>query len=441
MMSAQQNERITRAGPGTPCGKLLRQYWQPAALTEELSPERPVVPVRLLGENLVLFRDDQGEFGLLGRRCPHRGTDLAYARCEDGGLRCVFHGWLFNTAGECLQQPAEPEGSRMHTQIRHTSYPVVERNGIVFAYMGEGATPAFPAFDCFAAPDAYTFAFKGLWECNWLQALEVGIDPSHASFLHRYFEDGDVDKGYGQQFRDRSSDSDMTMSKVLREFDRPQVNVETSDFGFKLITLRKLSAAQTHVRVTNLVFPNVVNLPMAQDMVLTQFHVPIDDTNCFWYSMFTSFTKPVDKTEMRRQRIKTIIPPEYRSKFNKRNDYGFNAVEQQRETYTGMGHDINVHDQFAVESQGLISDRTQEHLGQSDRAISTYRRMLIEAIGKVESGERAPMVFDAAQAKAIVGPATLDGVGPADGWEHYWQDAYRKRRQAAVWNDMPTAAE
>ena len=157
MMSAEQNERITKVGPGTPGGKLLRQYWQPAALTEELSPERPVVTVRLLGEDLVLFRDDKGRYGLLDRRCPHRGTDLAFGRCEDGGLRCVFHGWLFDVTGQCLQTPAEPPASRMHTQIRQKSYPAVERNGIVFAYMGEGEPPALPDFDCFVAPDRYTF--------------------------------------------------------------------------------------------------------------------------------------------------------------------------------------------------------------------------------------------------------------------------------------------
>ena len=395
----------------------------------------------LLGEDLVLFRDNKGKLGLLDRRCPHRGTDLAYGRCEDGGLRCVFHGWLFDTTGQCLQQPAEPKGSRMHLQIRQIAYPVVERNGVVFAYMGEGAPPAFPEFDCFLAPDMYTFAFKGLWECNWLQALEVGIDPSHASFLHRFFEDEDADEAYGQQFRDKSADSDLTMTQVLREFEQPQIQVVPSDTGFKLIALRKLNEMQTHVRVTNLVFPNVVNLPLSQEMVLTQFHVPVDDANCFWYSMFTSFTKPVDKAEMRRQRVQTIVPPEYRSKFNKSNNYGFDAAEQKRETYTGMGHDINVHDQFAVESQGTISDRTREHLGQSDRAISTYRRMLVDAIGKVEKGERAPMVFDTMQARAITGPATVDGVGPTDGWDAYWQEAYRKRRQAAAWHNMPTAAE
>jgi phenylpropionate dioxygenase-like ring-hydroxylating dioxygenase large terminal subunit len=433
MMSAQQNERITRVGPGTACGKLLRHYWQPAALTEELDGQRPVVPVRLLGEDLVLFRDNRGRLGLVGRRCPHRGTDLAYARCEDNGLRCVFHGWLFDTNGQCLETPAEPEGSRMHTQIRHKNYPVVERNGIVFAYMGDGAPPAFPEFDCFRAPNEYTFAFKGFWDCNWLQALEVGIDPAHASFLHRYFEDEKPEDGYGRQFRGTSSNSDMPMSKVLREFDRPQINVVPSDFGFKLVTLRKLNAAQTHVRVTNLVFPNIVNLPLSSEMVLTQFHVPVDDTGCFWYSMFTSFTQPVDKAEMRRQRIQTIAPPHYRSKFNKDNDYGFNATEQRRETFTGMGHDINVHDQFAVESMGQISDRTTEHLGQSDRAIATYRRMLIEAIDRASKGERPPMVLDAGAAKHITGPDTIDGVGPSDGLDQFWQEVCRKRRQDAAW--------
>src|SRR5262249_24897541 len=433
MMSAQQNERITRIGPGTPCGKLLRHYWQPAALTEELDQERPVVPVRLLGEDLVLFRDQQARLGLVGRHCPHRGTDLAYARCEDRGLRCVFHGWLFDTTGQCLEIPAEPEGSRMHAQIRHKSYPVVERNGIVFAYLGEGPPPAFPEFDCFLAPSEYTFAFKGYWDCNWLQALEVGIDPSHASFLHRYFEDQKPEHGYGRQFRGISSNSDMPMTKVLREFDRPKINVEPCEFGFKLITLRNISPAQTHVRVTNLVFPNIVNLPLSSEMVLTQFHVPVDDTGCFWYSMFTSFTQPVDKAKMRSQRVQTIVPPDYRSKFNRDNNYGFNAAEQRRETFTGMGHDINVHDQFAVESMGRISDRTTEHLGQTDPAIATYRRMLIHAIDRAGDGARPLMVLETDAARRITGPDTIDAVGPADAWDRYWQEACRKRRQTASW--------
>ena len=138
MLSAEQNDRITRVGPGKPAGTLLRRYWQPAALVDELNGQRPIKPVRLLGEDLVIYRDEQGRYGLLGRACPHRGTDLAYGRLEDGGLRCAFHGWLFDVHGKCLQTPAEPDGSNMCDNIRQKAYPVVERSGILFAYMGPG---------------------------------------------------------------------------------------------------------------------------------------------------------------------------------------------------------------------------------------------------------------------------------------------------------------
>src|SRR6266566_4659518 len=204
MLSAEQNDRITRVGPSTPAGELLRRYWQPAALVDEFSGNRSIKPVRLLGEDLVIFRDETGRCGLLGRACPHRGTDLTYGRLEDGGLRCSFHGWLFDVNGKCLQTPAEPAGSRLCEHVRLRAYPVQEKSGILFAYLGEGEAPAFPHFDAFVAPAEYTFAFKGYWDCNWLQALEVGIDPAHASFLHRYFEDEDPAAGYGKQFRGKT---------------------------------------------------------------------------------------------------------------------------------------------------------------------------------------------------------------------------------------------
>src|ERR1700744_2730408 len=166
MLSAEQNERITRVGAGQPAGALMRRYWQPAALVDELANGRAIKPIRLLGEDLVIFCDDKGRYGLVGRSCPHRGTDLAYGRLEDGGLRCAFHGWLFDIHGQCIETPAEPEGSRMCENIKQKAYPVVERNGILFAYMGPGAPPEFPHFDCFIAPATHTFAFKGMIDCN-----------------------------------------------------------------------------------------------------------------------------------------------------------------------------------------------------------------------------------------------------------------------------------
>ncbi len=432
MLSQQQNDLITRIGPKTPAGVLMRRYWQPAALVEELAGNRPVKPVKLLGENLVIFKNGHGEYGLMERHCPHRGADLAYGRLEDGGLRCSFHGWLFATDGQCLQTPAEPDDSNLCKNIRLKAYPVREKSGILFAYMGPGEPPALPDFDCFVAPDEYTFAFKGMIDCNWLQALEVGIDPAHASFLHRFFEDEDPDAGYGKQFRGESADSDMPMTKVLREFPRPEIEVDATDYGLRITTLRKISETNTHVRVTNAIFPHGIVIPMSKEMTITQWHVPVDDTHCYWYAIFTSFGAKVDKTEMRRQRLELYSLPDYISTKNKANDYGFDPHEQEHDTYTGMGADINVHDQWAVESMGPIQDRTQEHLGKSDKAIVAYRKMLVKAIEQAGKGETPIMALDAAAAKSVTGPVAVDGIGPA-AWQNYPAQLDAQRRKAAAW--------
>jgi phenylpropionate dioxygenase-like ring-hydroxylating dioxygenase large terminal subunit len=433
MMSAEQNDLMTKTGPAAPAGALLRRYWQPAALSEELEGDRPIKAIRLLGQNVVLFRDEKGTLGLIDRDCPHRGADLAFGRIEDGGLRCLFHGWLFNTAGECIDTPAEPAGSTLCERVRQRSYPVCERNGIIFAYLGDGEPPAFPALDCFVAPGTHVFAFKGYLNCNWLQALEVGVDPAHASFLHRFFEDEDTTGAYGRQFRGASADSEMPMTRVLRDFSRPKIEVETTDSGFRIIALRDLGDERTHVRVTNLLFPQAFVIPMSQEMTITQWHVPIDDTSCYWYALFTSFTAPVDKAEMRRQRLQLYTLPDYKPRLGQANDYGFNTREQQDRTYTGMGEDINLHDQWAVESQGPIQDRTREHLGQSDKGVVAYRKILLSNIRQVTRGERALMELDSEEAAQITGPSTMDGIGPTGDWQNYWQDVDGRRRGGAPW--------
>lgn len=433
MINHEQNALMTCVGPGTPAGKLLRRYWQPIALAEELPHERPLKAVRVLGEEFVLFRDEQGRHGLVQRHCPHRGADLAYGRLEDGGLRCAFHGLLFDVTGQCLQTPAEPEGSRMCEQIRSRACPVLEKSGILFAYLGAGEPPAFPHFDCFVAPGSHTFAFKGYWDCNWLQALEVGIDPAHASFLHRFVEDEDPAANYGRQFRGTSSDSQMPISRVLREFSRPEIRVERAAYGMRLQTLRRISDAHTHIRVTNLLFPQAFVIPMNAEMTISQWHVPVDDTGCYWYSIFTSFGAPVDKDTMRAQRLQTYPAPDYRPIHGRADGWGFNAEEQRTQTFTGMGFDINIHDQWACESQGPIQDRARENLGSSDKGIVLYRRLLLDAIRKNEAGEQPLMVLDAAQAGEITGPPAIDGVGPTDRLEEYWKACDAARRKKSAW--------
>lgn len=435
MISQQRNDELTKVGPGEPAGSVLRQYWMPAALSEELIGARPVVPVTLMGERLVLFRDGSGTLGLISRHCPHRGADLCFGRLEEDGLRCPFHGWHFDTSGQCLEQPAEPEGSELYKNIKATNYPVVERQGVIWAFLGAGDPPPFPGLDCFTAPDSHVFAFKGLWECNWLQALEVGIDPAHASFLHRFLEDEDPDQSYGKQFRDRAASLDMPMTQLLREFPRPDLQVEETDYGLRLIALRDLKNGNTHVRVTNHIFPCAITIPMSNEMTITQWHVPIDDRNCYWYSLFTSFGDPVDKHTMREQRLKEHHLPDYRPLKNRLNNYGYDPDEQASQTWTGMGMDINVHDQWACEGMGAIQDRTQEHLGQSDIGIMKYRRKLqsaMRALAKDNPGA-LPMAPESGNVEAIAGPLSIDAIAPTESWQESWKESEAARRKASSW--------
>lgn len=435
MISRELNDRLTRTGKGRPAGEVLRRYWQPAALAEELDGGRPVVPVTLLGERLVLFRDDEGELGLIGRHCLHRGADLCFGRREDNGLRCPFHGWLYGRDGRCLEQPGEPEGSRMRERIRTTSYPVVEKNGVVFAYLGPGEPPAFPNFDCFRAPGSHVFAFKGLWECNWLQALEIGIDPAHASFLHRFLEDEDPKDGYGRQFRDSAAaGSNIPMTRLLRDYPRPEIRVEETEFGLRLTALRHMENGLTHVRVTNQIFPGAVCIPMSREMTITQWHVPVDDETCYWYSMFTSFDRPVDKDTMRAQRLKEHSLPGYAPLKNRRNNYGYDPEEQAARTWTGMGFDINVHDQWAVEGMGPIQDRTEEHLASTDIGIVRYRRLLQAAMDDLAAGDEAALPMLDRDAARIAGPLSNDAIADTADWETASMRADGERRAACPWD-------
>jgi hypothetical protein len=168
-------------------------------------------------------------------------------------------------------------------------------------------------------------------------------------------------------------------------------------------------------------------------MTITQWHIPVDDESCYWYALFTSFTGPVDKDQMRRQRLELYTLPDYRPRVGRQNDYGFDSVEQLAQTYTGMGMDINVHDQWAVESQGRIQDRTKENLGTTDKAIVAYRLMLMAEIKKAEAGETVFLELDEEGAASVTGPATMDGIGPAADWEAYWRETDRKRRDLAPW--------
>jgi len=400
-MQAAQNELITRIGPGTPCGALMRGYWQPVALCDEFDPAldartatRPVKRVRVLGQDLVLFRDAQGRWGLLDRACAHRGADLAFGRHEPEGLRCPFHGWKFAVDGRCLETPAEPLGSTLCARVRQRSYPVRECSGVLFGWFGDEGSmpPELPAFDAFRAPPSHSFAFKGLWHCNWLQAFEVGIDPAHPSFLHRYLQDEQGGDAYGRQFRAVSvGDVDgerWPMTRVMRERTSPEIRHDEVAPGLTRITaLRIINDHLTHVRVTHAVFPYTFVIPLSESVTITQMHVPVDDTRTYWYSFFTSFDAPLDKATMRAQRLRGVSLPDYLPLHGAHDDWGFDPEEQRTRTYLGMGEeDINRHDQWAVESMGPIQDRTKEHLGPTDIGVVEFRKMLMGAARALQTG-------------------------------------------------------
>ena len=371
MLKQEDNDKITQSGPGTPLGNLLRSYWQPVALVSEMPGERPVKAVRIMSEDLVLFKKREG-WGLISRYCAHRGVDLSFGRLEEDGIRCLYHGWLYDGQGRCVEQPAEPDHSQFLGKIRISNYPCVEKNGLIFAYMGAGDPPPFPHYDCFVAPDEYTFAFKGLWECNWLQGLEGGIDPSHVSFLHRFIQEDPRDM-YGQQFAEEVEGTGKKLSMLVGESYRPDIEVESAEHGLRVYALRQLTEDIKHVRVTNLLFPNAFVVPFGNTKVFTQWHVPIDDHNHYWFMIWYDFAETTDKETLLQQRLEGVTLPDYRPVRNRSNNWGFDPQEQKELTYTGMGLDINVHDQWAVESMGPIQDRTVERLGVSvDHIMSAF---------------------------------------------------------------------
>lgn len=430
MISAEDNDRLTRTGPGTPMGAVMRRYWQPLLLSEELPDERPAKDARVLGEDIVVFRDEAGQYGALARRCAHRGGDLAYGRLEDGGLRCPYHGWLYGIGGHCLEQPAEPAGSRYHERIRQPAYPCVERNGIIYGYMGPGEAPAFPGFDWHDAPPDHMFVFKGLQRANWLQAVEGEIDPSHLSYLHRYLADRiDDDGSYGfKQLLETAGDTEISMTSILRDVPNPRLEIERTDFGVRIFALRD-SGDFTYARVTNFVFPHTAVVALGE-WSLVQMHVPIDDEHNWRYDVFYAYDDSLGREGLRRERLKTYSIPDYRPKRNLENRYDFDAAEQRTGTYAGVGFDFNVHDTMILEGQGPVQDRTRENLAYTDMAIIAARKMLSDAM---EDGAEPPMTGVQGAANRFDDLVTIDAITGPDDWRTGWVKKQIARRAESAW--------
>lgn len=410
-MTEEQNKILTKVGPGTPCGELMRRYWQPAALSEQLPSGGPPLPVRLLGEDLVLFRDDQGRPGLLGIHCSHRGADLSYGRLEDGGLRCIYHGWLYDIHGNCLDQPGEPGGGEHRNEIRQLAYPCVEKVGVIFAYMGPGEPPLLPNFEFLTLPEEQVFATKLHSDCNYLQGNEGNIDLLHVSILHYTDRDVQAHTVY-----------DETTSLCSRGGapEMESTDAELVDVGLRICKLRRVEPDKTYIRSATFILPNLCAVPARQEGgrgYTVNWHVPIDDFHHWKYVLIFNRERPLDKEAVRAERQETT--GDYESVRNKQNRYLQDRESMKTESYSGIGHVFQAQDLCVTEGAGYVQDRTQEHLVASDAPIVASRKILLQAIQDVEEGrDPANVVRDPARNHFRI-ISTYGFLPPAVTWKEY----------------------
>ena len=396
-MIKEENDLLTQIGRGTPCGELMRRYWQPAALCEELPQGGAPFPLKLLGEDLVLFRDEQGRPGLLGRHCCHRGADLSYGRVEDGGLRCIYHGWLYDIHGRCLDQPGEPSGGEHRGAIRQLAYPCREQVGVIFTYMGPGEPPLFPNYEFLTVPDERLFATKLFHGCNYLQANEGNIDLSHLSFLHY----SRANRGVGGVVGGPLLPAQDKVSGGGAAPGQETYFAELTGFGVRSAKIREdLGAEQYHIYLTEFVLPNMTAFPGNFRGWVghgVHWHVPIDDTHHWKFVFQFRRDKAVDKDQFRRELAD--MTPDYKALINKSNRYFQDRDLMMEESYIGIGRrprgDFNfqLQDLHVTEGQGPIQDRTQERLAAGDRAVVAARTVLLKAIRDVQKGLEPPNVI------------------------------------------------
>jgi phthalate 4,5-dioxygenase len=396
VLSTENNEILTRVGPGTPMGELLRRYWMPALLVEELpSPGGDPVRVRLLSEDLVAFRDLNGRVGLIQENCPHRGASLYFGRNEgntaaplvagDGvcGLRCPYHGWQFDVDGNCVDMPSEPPTSTFKQRVKARSYPVHESGGVVWAYLGprESMTP-FRDFGTDSLAPEHVSAGKTFSPCNWVQAMEGNLDTSHISWLHSYNALGDLpDDG-----TDKPGYLSVDMSWKIWWYDRaPRLEVHDTWYGYRYAGIRTTPNGHTHVRITGFCAPNVTTVAAIPYRGRLSMFVPIDDENCMRYNLVAQKIGDIHGYGSDNLLSVSNYPYVQRSRggirgrqWTAENDYQIDREVQRTQTFSGIP-DFNSQDLMATESMGPIYDRTQEHLGTTDRAVIRMRRILIDA--------------------------------------------------------------
>lgn len=392
MLRKEQNDLLTQTGPATPMGAMFRSYWIPALLSEEL-PENDCAPVRvkLLSESLVAIRDSEGRYGLISEFCAHRGVSLWFGRNEEGGIRCAYHGWKYDVTGQCVDVPSEPAENGFCRRIKLNGYPLVEQGGVLWTYLGEPEKqPPLPEFEFSLVPAAQTYTSKRWQECNWLQAMEGGIDSSHVSWLHRGNLNSDpLFKGAkGNQYN---------LSDV-----KPVFEVVPSDGGLFIGARRNAEEGRYYWRITPWVMPCFTMVPPRGDHpVHGHFWIPIDDENCWAWSFDYHPVRALSDAELKAMREGkgvhvATIPGTYRPLANKGNNYLMDrAAQKAGRAFSGI-EGIGMQDASLQESMGPIADRTKENLSSTDNGIVMARMRLTKAALALKDKGTAPPGVDPA---------------------------------------------
>jgi phthalate 4,5-dioxygenase len=421
MLSQEDNEVLCRVGPGTPMGNLFRQYWLPAMLSAEIAdPDGDQVRVKLLGEELIAFRDTDGEVGLIGNLCPHRRASLYYARNEENGLRCIYHGWKFDKSGQCVDMPIEPPESNFKLRIKAKAYPCVERNGVVWTYMGPRETPPpLPEIEGNMVEGAICKTAM-VRDCNWMQALEGDIDTGHFSWLHiGHVKPEDAE---GDFLRYQASDR------------HPKLSVVETEWGTTYAAFIEATEEKNYVRMAHFLFPCYTMIPQGAVMANRGLRawVPMDDTHVMWLMMSApplvdlalNATKPgtglagraasagggrpdtsaLGDGPLAGNRENPLVRTSdwygrFRSPHLADHDYDLDRDEaRQRKSFTGLSS-VTMEDHVVTESMGELLDRSEENLGTSDAMIIQTRRRLIDAAlafrdkGVIPPGVDEPEVY------------------------------------------------
>ena len=384
MLSAQENELLCRVEDDAPMGQMMRRHWLPICLAEEVA-ERDGTPVRarLLGENLVVFRDTEGRIGVLDEHCPHRKASLVFGRNEECGLRCLYHGWKFDVEGNVVDMASEPEGSRMRERIKQKAYPAREGGGFIWTYMGPAAEmPKFEPPAWAPTPDTRISIVKMHAACNWAQVLEGSIDSAHSSTLHSTNMPTmaiDGAKATEENWPRPSTDK------------APRLQLQPTSFGFRYAAIRKPivnPATHDYVRITLFVAPFTVLIPPNDRYKLAQMLVPIDDDNTMFYWVAWHETAGIDQDSWRKfcyAQVGVDLDADYRKLRNQSNHYQQDRAAMKAGDFTGI-KGIPAQDMAMWESMGPITDRSDEKLGTSDLAIVQFRRQMLAAVNRFQEG-------------------------------------------------------